>query len=126
MFGPEVMIIGGNHNTCVPGKFMYDVHEKRHQDDLDIIIEDDVWIGSRSIILSGVRIGRGAIIGAGSVVTRNVMPYCVVAGSPAHVIKHRWTTEQALLHEKSLYSPEKRLIKEQLEHLTGLNIKAEG
>ena len=53
----------------------------------DIVIEDDVWIGFGATILKGVRIGRGAIIGAKSVVTHDVEPYTVVAGNPAHVVK---------------------------------------
>lgn len=52
-----------------------------------ITIEDDVWIACRAIILSGVRIGRGAIVGAGSVVTKDVPPNTVVAGNPAHVVR---------------------------------------
>lgn len=52
-----------------------------------IIIKDDAWIGMNSIILKGVTIGKGAIIGAGSVVTNDVPDWCVVAGNPAKVIK---------------------------------------
>ena len=48
-----------------------------------IIIEDDVFIGARSIVLKGVIIGRGSIVGAGSVVTKNIPPYTIVAGNPA-------------------------------------------
>jgi acetyltransferase-like isoleucine patch superfamily enzyme len=48
-----------------------------------IIIEDDVWIGEGASILAGVRIGRGSVIGANSVVTKNVQPYSVVGGIPA-------------------------------------------
>lgn len=55
-----------------------------------VVIEDDVWIGFKAIILKGVRLGRGAIIAAGSVVTKDVEPWQVVAGNPAQVIgKHR-------------------------------------
>jgi len=50
------------------------------------VIEDDAWIGFNSTILKGVRIGRGAIVGAAAVVTRNVEPYSVVAGNPATVV----------------------------------------
>ncbi|MCA4793871.1 CatB-related O-acetyltransferase [Myroides odoratimimus] len=56
----------------------------------DIIIEDDVWIGSNVCILSGVRIGRGSIIGAGSVVTKNVEPYSIIGGNPFRVIRKRF------------------------------------
>jgi maltose O-acetyltransferase len=54
-----------------------------------VIIGNDVWIGSRAIILPGVKIGNGSIIGAGAVVTRNVDPYSVVGGVPAKLIKKR-------------------------------------
>jgi acetyltransferase-like isoleucine patch superfamily enzyme len=54
-----------------------------------IVIEDDVWIGAHVMILPGVHIGKGAVVGAGSVVTKNVKAYQVVAGNPAKVIKKR-------------------------------------
>ena len=52
-----------------------------------VVIEDQVWIGLRAIILKGVRIGRAAVVGAGSVVTRDVPPFAVCAGNPARVVK---------------------------------------
>lgn len=52
-----------------------------------IIIEDDVWIAAKATILKGVRIGKGAVVAAGAVVTRDVAPYTLVAGVPAKVIK---------------------------------------
>ena len=54
-----------------------------------IVIEDDVWIGSRSLIMKGVRIGHGAIIAAGSVVTKDVPPYEIWGGNPAQFLKSR-------------------------------------
>ena len=89
MFGPNVIIRGGNHNTTVLGRYMFDVHEKRIEDDQPVTIEDDVWVGAGAIILMGVTIGRGAIIGAGAVVNHDVAPYSVVAGVPARVIRSR-------------------------------------
>jgi len=56
----------------------------------NIMVGDDVWIGTRAIICSGVSIGQGAVVGAGSVVTRDVEPYGIVAGSPARVIGYRF------------------------------------
>lgn len=53
-------------------------------------VGSDVWIGYRAIILQGVSIGHGAVIGAGSVVTRDVPPYAIVAGSPARLIRYRF------------------------------------
>ena len=55
----------------------------------EVVIEDDVWIGSRATILAGVTVGRGAIVGAGAVVTRSVPPMAIVAGVPARVIGQR-------------------------------------
>jgi len=52
-----------------------------------IKIEDDVWIGMNVLVLKGVTIGRGAIVAAGSVVTKNVEPWTVVGGNPAKLIK---------------------------------------
>jgi len=79
MFGPEVSIHAGNHTSTLVGRFMFDIeeHEKLPEDDRDVVIEDDVWVGTRAIILNGVRIGRGAIVGAGAVVAKDVPPYAV-------------------------------------------------
>lgn len=59
----------------------------------DILVEDDVWIGHGSTILSGVHIGQGAVVAAGSVVTKDVPPYAIVGGVPAKVIKYRFGSE---------------------------------
>ena len=54
-----------------------------------VVIEDDVWVGSKVTILDGVTIGRGAVIGAGSVVTKSIPPYAIAVGVPAKVIRIR-------------------------------------
>lgn len=59
----------------------------------DIIVDDDVWIGYGATILSGVHIGQGVIVAAGSVVTKNIPPYAIVAGVPAKIIKYRFSDE---------------------------------
>jgi len=79
-----------------------------------VTVEDDVWIGSRAIILSGVTVGRGSIVAAGAVVTRSVPPYSVVGGCPARVIRFRWDVETILLHEDAVYGPELRLTEAEL------------
>jgi len=73
------------------------------------IVDDDVWIGYSAIIMSGIKIGRGAIIAAGAIVTKDVMPYHIVGGNPAKKITERFTSEEIDLHELKLYG--KRITK---------------
>lgn len=54
-----------------------------------VVIDDDVWIGQNAILMPGIRVGKGAIVGAGSVVTKDVPSMAVVAGVPARIIKMR-------------------------------------
>ena len=54
-----------------------------------VTIEDDVWLGYNTIVLPGITIGKGAVIGAGSVVTSDIPPYAIAVGNPAKVIKYR-------------------------------------
>lgn len=103
MFGPNVLIRGGNHNTEVIGKYMFDVKEKRDFDDEDIFISDDVWVGGNSTILKGVKIGRGSILAGGAVLTKSFPPYSVIGGVPAKVIKYRFSYSQVKEHELLLY-----------------------
>ena len=60
----------------------------------DIIIGNDVWIGAKSTVMSGVTIGDGSVVAAGSLVTKDVAPYSVVGGNPAKHIKYRFSTGQ--------------------------------
>lgn len=59
--------------------------------DADIFIEDDCWIGAGALVLQGVRVGRGAVVAAGSVVSRDIPPYCIAAGVPARTLRARST-----------------------------------
>lgn len=79
MTGPEVMFITGNHRTDIIGKYMIEIknNEKKPENDQEIIIGNDVWIGARAIILKGIEIGEGSIIQAGSVVFKNVPHYTI-------------------------------------------------
>jgi acetyltransferase-like isoleucine patch superfamily enzyme len=76
MFGPEVMIFDDDSHEIIGG-----VRKA------PIIIGNDVWVGARSMILKGVTIGSGAVIGAGTVVTKDVPPSTIAAGVPARVIR---------------------------------------
>ena len=86
MMGPNVSIFTKNHafdRTDIPMDSQGMSNEK------PVIIEDDVWIGANVIILPGVTVSRGAVIGAGAVVTKNIPEYAVVGGNPARVLKLR-------------------------------------
>lgn len=117
MFAPNVTIFGGNHNTSVVGRAMWDVSEKRPEDDRPVVIEDDVWVGTRVVILQGVRVGRGSIIAAGAVVNKDVAPYSIVGGVPAKRIKWRWSVDEILAHEQHLYPADQRLSAQHLREL---------
>lgn len=75
---------------------------KCDEDGYSVIIGNDVWIGNGVSIKSGIKVGDGAVIGTGAVVTKDVPPYAVVGGVPAHIIRYRFSTEQieALLRVK--------------------------
>ena len=109
LFGPHVTIIGGDHRITDVGRFIYDVLDKHPEDDQDVHIEDDVWIGTNTTLLKGVTVGRGAVVAAGALVTKNVPPYAIVGGVPAKVLKYRFTPEQIQEHERQLYAEDKRL-----------------
>ena len=102
MFGPHVTIRGGNHRIDVIGKYMYEVKDKLLKNDEDVIICDDVWIGCNATILKGVTVGKGAVVAAGSIVTKDVEPYSIVGGNPAKNIRYRFSKEEIVQHEKLL------------------------
>lgn len=115
MFGPQVLVLGGGHNTTKVASFTIEVQEKTANDDLGVVIEDDVRVGARAVLLRGVTLGRGTIVGAGSVVNRSTPPYAIVAWTPARTGRFRWDVDTILAHEAALYPPDHRLSRESLE-----------
>lgn len=101
-FGPNVTIVTGNHRTDKIGEYIYNVREKNKTDDLPVIIEEDVWVGANAVILKGVKIAKGSIIGASSVVSKDTVPYGIYGGVPAKLIKMRFSEEEIATHEKML------------------------
>lgn len=90
---PERIIIGNNvtitDHVKILTHYLDTSASGRNYKMGDVIIEDDVFIGIGAIICNSVTIGKGAIIGAGAVVTKDIPPYQVWAGNPAHFIKNR-------------------------------------
>ena len=80
-------VMGKNWNKATPDH----LSELPHKG--DIVIGSDVWLGRECVIMPGVKIGDGAIVAAYSVVTKDVDPYSVVGGNPAHFIKKRFDDE---------------------------------
>lgn len=94
----EVMfILNADHYTkhCSTFPFKVKVLGEKYEGTSkgDIVVGDDVWLGYRSTIMSGVHIGQGAVVAAGAVVTKDVPPYAIVGGIPAKVIKYRFSPE---------------------------------
>lgn len=86
MMGPDCIIYTRNHNF---NRVDTTMRGQGFQEEKPVYIGNDVWIGGRVLILPGVHIGNGCIIGAGSVVTKNVYDWAIVAGNPARVIRYR-------------------------------------
>ncbi len=89
MMGPDLYCITYGHevsDTETPMCFQGHVEKPKNS---NIVIEDDVWIGARCIISKRRRIGKGSILAAGAVVTKDTPPYAIVGGNPAKVIRMR-------------------------------------
>jgi acetyltransferase-like isoleucine patch superfamily enzyme len=114
VFGPAPTIVTGNHRIDVVGTFIVDSHEKSPENDKEVIIEDDIWVGANVTILMGVTIARGSVVAAGAVVNKSCPPYAIIGGIPAKIIKYRFSIEEIIEHEKQLYPIEKRFSRNEL------------
>lgn len=86
MMSPDVKIYTINHKFS---DINIPMNQQGIQTERPVFFEDDVWIGCNVIVLPGVRVGHGAILGAGSVVRDDIPPYAIVCGNPAKIIKYR-------------------------------------
>jgi virginiamycin A acetyltransferase len=98
--GVEFVMNGGNHLVDAVSSYPFSIfgngwehamEGRQFPNKGDIVIGNDVWLGYRSVIFAGVTIGDGAIVGACSVVTKDVPPYTIVAGYPAREIRRRFS-----------------------------------
>lgn len=92
-----VILMGGNHNhrTDWVTVYPFESHLKASFSPKgETVIKSDAWIGMNAMILPGITIGEGAVVAAGSVVTKNVPPYTIVGGNPAQIIKKRFSEKE--------------------------------
>lgn len=108
-------VITGNHHRGIGVSFKDLMYSRAVDEDKDVIVEEDVWIGANVTLLAGVKIGRGATIAAGAVVTKSIPPYAIAMGNPAKVIGFNYTPEEVIAHEKKLYVEEERIPQSRLE-----------
>ncbi|CCZ70048.1 chloramphenicol acetyltransferase [Bacteroides sp. CAG:702] len=110
-------IVTGNHVPTVGIPQYVLGHTHINDKEQDTIIEEDVWVGANVTLLCGAHLGRGCIVGACSLVNKNIPPYAVVGGIPARIISSKFTLEQILKHEEKLYPEQERLSRSYLEEL---------
>lgn len=113
----DLLVVTGNHKPTVGIPQYLLALSHINDDERDVIVEEDVWIGARVTLLAGAHIGRGAVVGANSLVNKEIPPYAVVVGSPARIIAAKFTIDEILEHEKILYPENKRFTREFLEDL---------
>lgn len=138
----NVDIINGNHptrNFVTTHPFVYStglknigfnfenrgsfVSNKIIENNFTVIIGNDVWIGENVKILNGVRIGNGAIIGTGAVVTKDILPYSIVGGVPAKLIRYRFKKEEIkFLEEFRWWDKDINWIKENMEYFLEIDL----
>lgn len=118
---PSVGIYGKDHPTTYPTTYvnqrMFNGRLAEHANTAEVQVGHDVWIGHGAVLLRGVTVGDGAVIGAGAVVTTSIPAYGIAVGSPARVIKYRFTPEVIDLFQRLKWWS---LPGERLEQLEGL------
>ena len=100
-----VAIVGSDHNYDSPG---VPIVFSGRPPSCVTTIGADVLIGHGAILLRGITIGNGAVVGAGAVVTKDVPPYAIVAGTPAKILRYRFDERERAVHEAMLAQPTKR------------------
>lgn len=103
LLAPGVHIVGDDHGFTAVGEPMRLSPPEIDSRKLLTTIEAEVWIGQRATLKHGIHVGRGSIIATGSIVTKDVPRYAIVAGNPAKVIRMRFTQDEIDQHEKKIY-----------------------
>ncbi len=111
------IIIPGTHLPCPGVSFYQQAKDHIGDESHTITIGEDCWVGAGCILLPKAEIGRGSIVAAGSVVTKQFPPYAVIAGCPAKIIAVKFSRDDIIMHEASIYLPQNRLKEEYLTSL---------
>lgn len=104
----NLLVVTGNHTPTVGIPQFLLAPSHINDVEKDVIVEEDVWIGANVTLLPGAHLGRGAIVGAMSLVNSDIPPYAVVVGTPAKIIGVKFSIPQILAHEEKLYAADKR------------------
>jgi len=131
--GVKFIMNGGNHLTDAISTYSFAIFGNGWENAMkgktyplkgDVIVGNDVWIGSNATIMAGVKIGDGAIIATNSTVIKDVLPYTIVGGNPAKEIKKRFSDETILkLLELKWWDWNIEKITKNIQNLTGNNIE---
>lgn len=116
LIGPRVMILSGNHDYRPLGK---KISDQKQGIDSDVYIGDDVWVGAGAIII-GTKISIGTVVGAASVVIRDLPPYTICVGAPCRPVKKRYSDSELYEHLKILgisHYESRRIIDERNEQI---------
>ena len=117
VIAPYCKIVTGNHCPIIGVPPLFSIACHIRDKETDVVVEEAVWIGVNCTLLAGAHIGRGSIIGACSMVNKEIPPYAVAVGSPAKIIASVFTIEQIIEHEKKIYPENERFSRKYLENL---------
>ena len=117
VLAPMCTIITNSHRSTVgiPQFLLGESHVNDKSG--DVIINEDVWVGAQTTIMAGVSIGRGLIIGARALVTKDVPPYALVVGMPAKIVGVKFSKSGILEHERVLYPEHERMTETEIDNL---------
>jgi len=125
MFGANPLILAGNHIFAVCGKSTRFIKPIEGEYSEPVVIEDEVWVGANVTILGNVTVGIGAVIGAGSVVVKDVCPFTISVGNPCLPIRCIFEDDQLVCHLTTLkYSDEfaRKVVARRQNFLAGLDL----
>ncbi len=110
-------IVPSTHLAAPGVPFYFQAKDHCGDEDHTITVNEDCWVGANSILLPKCSLGRGCVVAAGSVVTREFPPYAVIAGAPARIIGVKFSRADVEKHEAMIYPPSERMSAQELDKL---------